>query len=47
MLVAEAAILVQFKTIRIVLLVRHGIVVALLALGASESDLNSHVVGTS
>ena len=39
---AEAAILVQFKTIRIVLLVLLGIVVALLALGASQSDLDSH-----
>ena len=43
MLAAEAAILVQFKTIRIVLLVLHRVVIALLAFAAGESDLNSHV----
>jgi hypothetical protein len=43
MLAAEAAILVQFKTIRIVLLVLHSVVIALLAFAAGESDLNSHV----
>ena len=47
MLAAEAAVLVHLKTIRIIFLVLHRIVVALLAFAAGESDLNSHVVGTS
>jgi hypothetical protein len=41
-LAAEAAILVHFQTIRIVLLVLHGVVVALLAFGASQGDFDSH-----
>ena len=41
-LAAEAAVLVHFQTIRIVLLVLHGVVVALLTLGASQGDLDSH-----
>ena len=42
MLAAEAAILVHLKTIRIVLLVLHRVVIALLAFAAGESDLDSH-----
>ena len=37
---AERTILVQLQTIRGVLLVLHGIVVSLLALRASQGDLN-------
>ena len=40
-LLAEAAILAHLKTIRIVLLVLHGIVVTLLAFGAGQSNLNT------
>jgi hypothetical protein len=40
MLFAEAAVLRHLQSVGIVLLVLHGIVVALLALGASQSDLN-------
>ena len=43
---AERTILVQFKTIRGVLLVLHGIVVPLLAFAAPEGDLYPHF-GTS
>ena len=42
MLFAEAAILVHLQAIRIVLLVFHRVVVALLAFRASQSDLHSH-----
>ena len=45
-LAAEAAILVEFDTIRSVLLVLHRVVVALLAFGAGKRDLDSHF-GTS
>ena len=41
-LFAEAAILVQFKLVRGILLVLHRIVVSLLALIASQSDLYAH-----
>ena len=41
-LAAEATILVELKTIGIVLLVLHCVVVPLLALGASQCDLNAH-----
>ena len=41
-LLAESAILLHFETVRVVLLVFHGIVVSLLALGASQSDFNAH-----
>ena len=41
-LAAEAAVLVHFQSVRIVLLVLHGVVVALLALRAGEGDLDSH-----
>ena len=40
---AEGAILVHFKTVRVVLLVLHRVVVSLLALIASQSDLHSHL----
>ena len=43
LLLAESAILLHFETVRVVLLVLHGVVVSLLALIASERDLNSHV----
>ena len=43
---AESAVLLHFKTIGVILLVLDGVVVSLLALGASESDLNAHF-GTS
>ena len=43
MLIAEAAILGHLQTIGIVLLVLHGIVVALLALAAGQRDLYAHV----
>ena len=43
MLSAEGAILVHFKTVRVVLLVLHRVVVSLLALIASQSDLHSHL----
>jgi hypothetical protein len=39
---AESAVLLHFETVRVVLLVLHGIVVSLLALGASQSDFNAH-----
>ena len=45
-LAAEAAVLVHFQSVRIVLLVLHGVVVALLTLGASQGNFDSHV-GTS
>jgi hypothetical protein len=40
-LLAEAAVLVHFKTIGVVLLVLHGIVITLLALGACHRNLNA------
>ena len=39
---AESAVLLHFETVGIVLLVLHGVVVSLLALGASQSDFNAH-----
>ena len=45
-LAAEAAVLVHFQSVRIVLLVLHGVVVALLALGAGQGNFDSHF-GTS
>ena len=41
-LLAESAILLHFETIGVILLVFHGVVVSLLALGASQSDFNAH-----
>jgi hypothetical protein len=41
-LFAESAILVHFKSVWIVLLVFHRVVVAVLAFCASQSDLHSH-----
>ena len=38
---AEGAVLVQFQTVRGVLLVLVGVVVALLALGTTQSDLDA------
>ena len=46
MLFAELAVLVHFKSVRVVLLVLFGIVVALLALCAGKCYLYSHI-GTS
>jgi hypothetical protein len=43
---AESAVLLHLETVRVVLLVLHGVVVSLLALGASHSDFNAHI-GTS
>ena len=42
MLPAEPTILVHFKPVGIVLLVFHCVVIALLALGTSQCDFNSH-----
>ena len=42
MLPAEPTVLVHFKPIRVVFLVLHCVVVALLALGTSQCDFNSH-----
>ena len=39
---AESAVLLHFETIGVILLVFHGVVVSLLALGASQSDFNAH-----
>ena len=39
---AESAVLLHFETIGVILLVLHGIVVSLLALGASQSDFHAH-----
>ena len=44
MLLAETAILLHLKTIGVVLLVLRGVVVALLALGAGQSDFNGHLL---
>jgi hypothetical protein len=41
-LFAESAVLVHFKSVGVVLLVFHCVVVALLAFCASECDFNSH-----
>jgi hypothetical protein len=41
-LAAETAILVHFQPVRVVFLVLHSVVVALLAFGASQSDFHSH-----
>jgi hypothetical protein len=40
---AKFAMLIHFYSVRIIFLVFHGIVVALLALGASECNFNSHL----
>ena len=42
-LLAEGAVLVQLKLVRGILLVLHRVVVSLLALVASERDLNAHL----
>ena len=52
MLTAEGAVLVEFQTVGGILLVLVGVVVALFALGAAQSDLNAgtcfgHGFGTS
>ena len=39
---AESAVLLHLETVGVVLLVLHGVVVSLLALGASQSDFNAH-----
>ena len=39
---AESAILLHLKTVRVILLVLHGVVVSLLALAASECDFHAH-----
>ena len=39
---AESAVLLHFETVGVILLVLHGVVVSLLALRASQSDLNAH-----
>ena len=41
---AEGAVLVHLQTIRIVLLVLDRVVVSLLALVASQSDFNAHIL---
>lgn len=41
MLLAEAAVLAHFDTVRIVALILHGIVIALLTLCAGHRDLNT------
>ena len=41
-LFAEFAVLLDFDTVRIVLLILRGLVVALFALGAGQGDLDSH-----
>jgi hypothetical protein len=45
-LLAELAVLIHLKSVRVILLVLLGVVVALLALCAGQCDLNSHF-GTS
>ena len=42
MLSAELAVLLHLKTVRVILLVLHGVVVSLLALRASQSDFYAH-----
>jgi hypothetical protein len=39
---AEAAVLVELKTIGIVLFILEGIVISLLAFGAGQGDLHAH-----
>ena len=41
-LLAESAILLHLETVRVILLVLHGVVVSLLALRASHSDFYAH-----
>ena len=41
-LLAESAILLHLKTVRVILLVLHGVVVSLLAFAASECDFHAH-----
>ena len=43
MLLAETAVLAHFDTVRIVALILHRVVIALLALRAGESDFDSHL----
>ena len=45
-LLAEAAVLVELKSVGVILLILLGFVIALLAFAASKSNLNSHF-GTS
>ena len=47
MLTAEAAILIHLESVGIVFLVLLCVVVSLLALAARQSDLYSHLLGTS
>ena len=42
MLPAEPTVLVHFQSVRVILFVLHGVVIALLALGTSQSDFYSH-----
>lgn len=42
MLSAKRTILVHFKSVRVVLLVFHSVVISLFALGASKRDLSPH-----
>ena len=46
MLAAETAILVHFKSVRIVLLVFDCVIVALLTFSAGKSDFNSHRISS-
>ena len=39
---AETTVFVHFQSVRVILLVLHGVVVSLLALGASLSDFYAH-----
>jgi hypothetical protein len=43
---AKSAVLLHFETVGVILLVLHGVVVSLLALGASQCNFNAHI-GTS
>lgn len=47
MLFAEPAILVHFKSVGIIFLVLHGVIISLLTLRTSKRDLHSHFFGTS
>jgi len=44
MLLAKSAILIHFDTIRRIFLVLHGVVIALLAFGACQSNFYSHIM---
>ena len=43
-LAAETAILGHFKSVRVVFLVLHSVIVSLLALGARKGDSDSHII---